>query len=174
MKNIRVFGLSFALGLALTLSNVGLARNPAHTAQADKTESCCSMDSCCKAESCSMKDHAKKEHATKEHTKSESAGADKHSCCCGGDSCDMKMKHNTEKNHSANDDCCCKGDSCSMSHEMKEHGKGQMQVHTQAHQGMHEAMKAKASMHGNKEGCCCCSGDSCEMKMTHEQEKAKG
>lgn len=169
MKNVRVFGLSFALGLALTLSNVGLARNPAQTAQADKTESCCSMDSCCKGESCSMKDHAKKEHATKDHTKSGSAGADKHSRCCGGDSCDMKMKHSTEKNHSANEDCCCKGDSCSM---MKEHGKGQMQVHTQAHQGMHEAMKAAS--HGDKEGCCCCAGDSCEMKMTHEQEKTKG
>jgi hypothetical protein len=30
------------------------------------------------------------------------------------------------------------------------------------------------AMHAEKDGCCCCSGDSCEMKMTHEQEKAKG
>lgn len=36
------------------------------------------------------------------------------SCCCKGDSCDMKMKHDA-KNHAAKDGCCCcSGDSCDM------------------------------------------------------------
>jgi hypothetical protein len=60
-----------------------------------------------------------------------------------------------------------------MNHEMKEHGQtDQMKKeHMKMHQEMHDGMKG--AMHG-KEGCCCCAGDSCDMKMTHQQEKAKG
>lgn len=44
------------------------------------------------------------------------------SCCCKGDSCDMKMKHDP-KNPAAKDGCCCcGGDSCDMNmkHDMQE------------------------------------------------------
>ena len=48
------------------------------------------------------------------------------SCCCKGDSCDMKMKHDA-KNDAAKDGCCrCSGDSCDMKmkHDMQEKPKG--------------------------------------------------
>ena len=46
--------------------------------------------------------------------------------CCKGDSCDMKMKHDS-KNHAAKDGCCCcSGDACNMKmkHDMPEKSKG--------------------------------------------------
>lgn len=44
------------------------------------------------------------------------------SCCCNGDSCDLKMKHDA-KNHAAKDGCCCcSTDSCEMKmkHQLQE------------------------------------------------------
>ena len=79
MKNIRVFALGLALGLAAAISTVGFAQNPAPNDQKTKSESCCAKESCCcKGDSCSMKDH--KDHSNKE------------GCCCSGESCNMKMK----------------------------------------------------------------------------------
>lgn len=169
MKNIRIFGLGFALVLGLGFSSTAFAQTSTQTTQAGKTESCCAMDSCCKGESGSMKEHAKKEHATNGSTH-------KDGCCCSAGSCDMKMQHSKESNHSAKDAGCCKGDSCTMSHEMKEHGqKEPMKDHAKM-EGMHKQMHpgTTAATDGNKDGCCCCSGDSCDMKMAHETEKAKG
>lgn len=34
--------------------------------------------------------------------------------CCGGDSCDMKMKHDTKNSMAHDGCCCCGGDSCDM------------------------------------------------------------
>jgi hypothetical protein len=47
------------------------------------------------------------------------------SCCCKGDSCDMKMKHDA-KDHAAKGGCCCGGDSCDMNmkHDTQEKPKG--------------------------------------------------
>ena len=46
------------------------------------------------------------------------------SCCCKGDSCDMKKRD--AKNHAAKDGCCCccGGDSCDMKHDTQEKPKG--------------------------------------------------
>ncbi len=56
MKNLRVFALGLALGLAAAISTVGLAQNSTPKDQPTKSESCCAMESCCcKGDSCSMK-----------------------------------------------------------------------------------------------------------------------
>ena len=34
--------------------------------------------------------------------------------CCGGDSCDMKMKHDAKDPATHESCCCCGGDSCDM------------------------------------------------------------
>ncbi len=79
MKNLRVFALGLALGLAAAISTVGLAQNS--TPKDTKSESCCAMESCCcKGDSCSMKNHSK-DPSSKDGC-----------CCCSGDSCNMKMK----------------------------------------------------------------------------------
>lgn len=46
------------------------------------------------------------------------------SCCCKGDSCDMKKDH--MKSQTANGSCCCcSGDACDMKmHDMKDKPKG--------------------------------------------------
>jgi len=81
MKNLRIFTLGLALGLAAAISTVGLAQNSTSKDQQTKSESCCAMDSCCcKGDSCSMKKHSK------EHSSNEGC------CCCSGDSCNTKMK----------------------------------------------------------------------------------
>lgn len=81
MKNLRVFALGLALGLAAAISTVGLAQNSTQKDQPTKSESCCAMESCCcKGDSCAMKNHSK-EHSSKDGC-----------CCCSGDSCNMKMK----------------------------------------------------------------------------------
>lgn len=36
------------------------------------------------------------------------------SCCCKGDSCDMKMKHDAKEHSATGGCCCCGGDSCDM------------------------------------------------------------
>lgn len=78
MKNVRVFALGLALGLAGAISTVGFAQNPAPKDDKTKSESCCAKESCCcKGDSCSMKDH-------KDHSKE--------GCCCSGESCNIKMK----------------------------------------------------------------------------------
>ena len=78
MKNVRVFALGLALGLAAAISTVGFAQNPAPQDRKTKSESCCAKESCCcKGDSCSMKDH-------KDHSKE--------GCCCSGESCNIKMK----------------------------------------------------------------------------------
>ena len=53
------------------------------------------------------------------------------SCCCKGDQCEMKMKHDAKKHdartHDAKDGCCCcSGDSCDMKmkHDTHEKPKG--------------------------------------------------
>ena len=79
MKNLRVFALGLALGLAAAISTVGLAQNSTPKDQQTKSESCCAMESCCcHGDSCSTKNHAK-DHSSKDG-------------CCNGDSCNMKMK----------------------------------------------------------------------------------
>lgn len=81
MKNLRVFALGLALGLAVAISTVGFAQNSTPQDKQAKSESCCAMESCCcKGDSCSMK------HDTKNHSSKDGC------CCCSGDSCDMKMK----------------------------------------------------------------------------------
>lgn len=63
---------------------------------------------------------------TVDQKKSAETGCAMASCCCKGDSGDMKMKHDA-KNHSAKDGCCCcGGDSCDMkmNHDMQEKPKG--------------------------------------------------
>lgn len=46
--------------------------------------------------------------------------------CCGGDSCDMKMKHDAKDAAAHDGCCCCSGDSCDMKmkHDMQEKPKG--------------------------------------------------
>jgi hypothetical protein len=78
MYNFKGFALGLVLGLGLALSSIGFAQNATQTDQKKETESCCAMSSCCKGASCSMNDH--KDHSSK------------HECCCGGDSCSLKMK----------------------------------------------------------------------------------
>ncbi len=92
MKTIRGFALGLALGIAATLSTVGIAQTNKQSEPSTKTESCCAMessccsgDSCCKGDSCSMANHAK--HEGKDH--SSKGGC---CCCCSGDSCNIKMK----------------------------------------------------------------------------------
>ena len=81
MKNLRVFALGLALGLAAAISTVGFAQNSTPQDKQTKSESCCAMESCCcKGDSCSMK------HDTKNHSSKDGC------CCCSGDSCNMKMK----------------------------------------------------------------------------------
>lgn len=48
------------------------------------------------------------------------------SCCCKGDSCDMKMKHDAKEHSAKGGCCCCGGDSCDMKmkHESDEKPKG--------------------------------------------------
>jgi hypothetical protein len=36
------------------------------------------------------------------------------SCCCKGDSCDMKTKHDAKEHSAKGGCCCCGGDSCDM------------------------------------------------------------
>jgi hypothetical protein len=47
-------------------------------------------------------------------------------CCCHGDSCDMKMKHEATNQAAKDGCCCCGGDSCDlkMKHDMQEKPKG--------------------------------------------------
>ncbi len=80
MKNLRVFALGLALGLAAAFSTIGFAQTTTPKDQ-QKSESCCATESCCcKGDSCSMKSEMKN-HSSKDGC-----------CCCSGDSCDMKMK----------------------------------------------------------------------------------
>jgi hypothetical protein len=46
--------------------------------------------------------------------------------CCGGDSCDMKTKHDAKDPAAHEGCCCCSGDSCDMKmkHDMQEKPKG--------------------------------------------------
>jgi len=84
MKNLRGFALGLVLGLSIAIAGVGLAQNVSQTDANKKMESCCCMSSGCCGDSCAMKDGAMKNGAT---------ASDKHECCCcGGDSCNMKMK----------------------------------------------------------------------------------
>jgi hypothetical protein len=48
------------------------------------------------------------------------------SCCCKGDSCDMKVKPDAREHSATGGCCCCGGDSCDMKmkHEMDEKPKG--------------------------------------------------
>ena len=105
MKNVRGFGLGLALGIGFAFSSIGLAQTATQSAQTNKTESCCAMESCCKGckgESCSMNheinDPAQKDHARKDHAKMHAAmqGDKDGCCCCGGDSCEMKMTHDMQ------------------------------------------------------------------------------
>jgi hypothetical protein len=82
MKSIKGIGLSLALSLGLALSAVGFAQNTTPNEQNKKAESCCEMASCfCKGDENAAKDKS----CCKEHTA-------EHKGCCGGDSCNMKMK----------------------------------------------------------------------------------
>jgi hypothetical protein len=48
------------------------------------------------------------------------------SCCCKGDSCDTKMKHDAKNQAAKEGCCCCNGDSCDMKmkHDTQEKPKG--------------------------------------------------
>jgi hypothetical protein len=85
MKNFKGFAMGLVLGLGLALSSVGFAQNVTQSDQKKEADSCCAMASCCKGDSCSMKDHANKNHM-KTHSSGDGC------CCCGIDSCDMKIK----------------------------------------------------------------------------------
>ena len=92
MKNLKGFSLGLVLGLSLAISGLAFAQSATQNEPKKEGESCCAMTSgCCKGDSCSMKDHADKDHMK---THAAMAG---HCCCCGAESCDMKMKHEEEK-----------------------------------------------------------------------------
>jgi hypothetical protein len=87
----------------------------------------------------------------------------KDSCCCKGDSCEMKEGvSNTDKK----DGCCGCGDSCEMTMKegMKHHadGAGCCCCGESCDMKMKEGMKN----HVSDAGCCCCSAESCEMKKS--------
>jgi hypothetical protein len=106
MKKLNQYALGLAFGLGLVLSSAGFAQTITQGEQKKTTESCCAM-ACCSHHSASMKD-------TKEHSS-------KHKSCCGGDSCDMKMKDGM-KNHAAGTGCCgCCGDSCEVNTKEMKH-----------------------------------------------------
>ena len=89
------------------------------------------------------------------------ASPSKDSCCCKGDSCEMKESmSNTDKK----DGCC--GDSCDM--KMKESMKNHADEAGCCCGGESCDMKTKEGMknHASDAGCCCCSAESCEMKKS--------
>jgi hypothetical protein len=139
MKNMNRYGLGLALALGLLLANAGFAQTITQADQKKITESCCSMACCSHDAAASMKDA--KEPA-------------KHEGCCGGDSCEMKMKAGAKQmNHSDMAGCCgCCADSCDM--KMRDGAKSQMDHSTMA-------------------GCCGCCGDSCEKNMKDMKHKEK-
>ena len=86
MKNFKGFALGLVLGIGLAVSGIGFAQNATPAQEQNKpAESCCAGSGCC-GDSCCMKKHDAKDHAAK-------GGC----CCCGGDSCDMKMKHDMQE-----------------------------------------------------------------------------
>ena len=85
MKNFRGFTLGLILGLATALAGVGFAQSSTQNDANKKSGSCCCMVSGCCGDSCAMKEGSKNQ-------------SDKHECCCGGDSCNMKMKDMKMKN----------------------------------------------------------------------------
>lgn len=164
MKNLNRYALGLALGLGLVLSNVGFAQTITQADQKKTTESCCAM-ACCSHDSASMKDA--KEHSSK------------HESCCGGDSCNMKMKDGA-KNHADDSTmagCCgCCGDSCDM--KMKDGAKNHADHSTMAgcccsSDSCDMKMKESAKNHAAGTGCCSCCGDSCEMNMKDMKHKEK-
>ena len=91
MKNYRGFGLGLVMGLALALSSIGFAQTGTQTDPARTKESCCAATSCCSGDSCAIKHDAtgmSKEHSSKSRC-----------CCCGDESCDMKMKDHQDKHN---------------------------------------------------------------------------
>jgi len=93
MKNFRGFALGLVLGLSIAIAGVGFAQSTTQTDPSKKADSCCCMSG--RGDSCPMiKDGAMKHDAMK-HGAMQSG---KHECCCcGGDSCDMKMKDTKSK-----------------------------------------------------------------------------
>jgi|ERR1043166_1240770 hypothetical protein len=85
MENTMKNLKGFVLGLSLGLS---LAISGLAFAQNTSTDQAKDAPSCC----AKMKD----------------------GCCCGGDSCDMKMKHDAKDSTAQHSCCCCGGDSCDM------------------------------------------------------------
>lgn len=82
MKRIKGTALSLALGLGLTLSAVSFAQNSTPKEQEKKPE-CCAMASCC----CKGDGQAQKDKSCCQKHSADQKG------CCGGDSCNIKMKH---------------------------------------------------------------------------------